>query len=362
MKINTETLNLIRCQECLHELHATEEALECSSCKKVYPLKNGLIFMGFDARRKDEIYAIIEEEREHQNDLEALNRHFKFAYGSFRIALLSINLLQNLVKGERPVALDVGSGGSPFSQMLAKNGFDTFRVELDPNSLYSGLFYQHPNLTTGKHIVADGSLLPFADDSVDVVFCKEFIHHIKDYHLIFAEINRVLKPGGTFLMIEPANKFKFLRTEAENDSINRPGHHLSTIFHYGRSLHKNGFELKRYYLYHYKPSKRFKFVNKLKDYYTNQIKRNETTNTSFIPLKMLMQRIISGQNVIFAQKVKKVAVPENRPRISVIEPSQLILDTSYIQDPRLNGFNTILKHLESELSLAEPSFSNLKDR
>lgn len=347
--MQSETFRLIHCQECLHQLTSTDHELVCNHCGKMYPIHNGLVFMGYDSRKEQEINEIIEEERDHQNNLDEIDKHFEFAQGSFRIALLAIPLLRQFINDTHPVALDVGSGGAPFSQILSDNGFNTYRLELDPNSLYSGLFYQHSDLVTGKHIVADGSLLPFANNSVDVVFCKEFIHHIEEYNHIFAEVNRVLKPGGIFLMIEPTNKFSFLRTEAENESIHRPGHHLTDIFSYARSLHKNGFRIKRYYLYHYKSSLRFKILNKLKASLINQIKFNQPTRSFLHPFKMFLQRVISGQNVIYAQKMEDSLIQAPRASIKVVEPSQLVIDESYIKDSRLEGFNKILRDLKLDL-------------
>lgn len=40
--------------------------------------------------------------------------------------------------------------------------------------------------------------LPFADASFDVVFSKDALLHVADKEALFAEIFRVLKPGGTF--------------------------------------------------------------------------------------------------------------------------------------------------------------------
>ncbi len=47
-------------------------------------------------------------------------------------------------------------------------------------------------------IVTPGEL-PFPDASFDVVFSKDSMIHIPDKHAIYAEILRVLKPGGTFV-------------------------------------------------------------------------------------------------------------------------------------------------------------------
>lgn len=349
MKISTDSLELIRCQKCLNPLEQIDNTLQCKSCGKKYPVCNNLIFMGFDAAKESLMNQIIEEEHAHQNDLENLEADFAFAYPSFKIALLTIPVLRKLVDKKNAVALDIGSGGAPFAKMLTEQGFNTFRLELDPNSLYSGFIFDHPDLGLGKNIVSDASILPFADNSVDVVFSKEFIHHIEDYEVIFAEINRILKKGGVFLMIEPANKFSFLRSKKENESIKQIDHHLTSIFNYRRGLRKNGFRIKRYYLYHYLKSKRIKILNKLKEYLVRQIRRKSTTFHLLIPFKMLMQRIISGQNIIYAEKVRKSKFVMDRPNIKIVDPFRLVIDESFINDPRLERYHEILDEVRREV-------------
>ena len=44
--------------------------------------------------------------------------------------------------------------------------------------------------------------LPFTDASFDVVFSKDALLHVPDKDALFAEIFRVLKPGGVFAAIE----------------------------------------------------------------------------------------------------------------------------------------------------------------
>src|SRR3954452_21456800 len=42
----------------------------------------------------------------------------------------------------------------------------------------------------------DGDRLPFADDSFDIVFCKQVLEHVRDPRLVLAEVARVLVAGG----------------------------------------------------------------------------------------------------------------------------------------------------------------------
>jgi ubiquinone/menaquinone biosynthesis C-methylase UbiE len=48
--------------------------------------------------------------------------------------------------------------------------------------------------------VGDGSALPFADGSVDLVMCNSVLHHLEQPARLFAEIARVIAPGGAILL------------------------------------------------------------------------------------------------------------------------------------------------------------------
>ena len=59
--------------------------------------------------------------------------------------------------------------------------------------------------------VADAELLPYADDTFDVVIGHAVLHHIPDLDLAFREILRVLKPGGRFVFAgEPTRHGEFV--------------------------------------------------------------------------------------------------------------------------------------------------------
>jgi len=100
----------------------------------------------------------------------------------------------NAIRHERNhKLLDFGCGVGGHRQALQSLGFH-----------WTGINYRD-GMATGAAVVAetdrdilfyDGKTLPFADDHFDVVYSFQTFEHIHHIDLTFAEIWRVLKPGG----------------------------------------------------------------------------------------------------------------------------------------------------------------------
>ena len=66
----------------------------------------------------------------------------------------------------------------------------------------------------GSHLSfaqGDATRLPLASDAYDTVFMLGGIHHVPDRAALFAEVARILKPGGWFYFREPVNDFALWR-------------------------------------------------------------------------------------------------------------------------------------------------------
>lgn len=83
--------------------------------------------------------------------------------------------------------------------------------------------------------VADGCHLPYKDNSFDGVYSTEAIEHVHDLDLMFDNVKRVLKPGGTFLICNDSNALNTEFREAtfkmweERDGSDEHADFLKTI-------------------------------------------------------------------------------------------------------------------------------------
>jgi ubiquinone/menaquinone biosynthesis C-methylase UbiE len=112
---------------------------------------------------------------------------------------------QKLVKalgGEKrasfPEALEIGSGTGYFSLNLVQLGV----IErLTATDISPGMLQRLAGTAAGlglevKTVRTEAEVLPFADESFDLVFGHAVLHHIPDLDKAFAEFRRVLRPGG----------------------------------------------------------------------------------------------------------------------------------------------------------------------
>ena len=65
------------------------------------------------------------------------------------------------------------------------------------------IFDQNNNNKNLSLINSNGLSLPFSDNSFDIIICSEVLEHIDDYRGIINEVERLLVPGGTFIVSVP---------------------------------------------------------------------------------------------------------------------------------------------------------------
>lgn len=125
-----------------------------------------------------------------------------FHTGGFR-ASLDLLTLSGIRAGDR--VLDIGAGLAGAARMLAHSpGCRVDCVELSPDyctgaALLNRLTGLNRRINIHK---ASALALPFADDIFDAVWMQNVGMNIADKHKLYAEVCRVLKPGGKFAFQE----------------------------------------------------------------------------------------------------------------------------------------------------------------
>jgi SAM-dependent methyltransferase len=94
--------------------------------------------------------------------------------------------------------LELGPGYGITTSWLAKHGGNLTAVEVDPAMAADlrGKFDGEVDVREG-----DGAALPFPDGTFDTVVCFTMLHHVPSpaqQDRLFAEAQRVLRPGGVF--------------------------------------------------------------------------------------------------------------------------------------------------------------------
>ncbi len=98
--------------------------------------------------------------------------------------------------------LELGPGRGEFLHEFAELGFEA-------TGLDSSLFTDRKFSEAIQVADLDGQPFPLESNSVDVVFNKSVIEHIHNTDLFLSEIYRVLKPGGTVIIMTPDWKAQF---------------------------------------------------------------------------------------------------------------------------------------------------------
>ena len=212
----------LRCVYCSGQdivLSEKRTGYSCPACGAIHPLVDGMPFFGkyaeTDIASLMEITAVAAAIPDKGNidfslwekvcaafhgdgDMEAVRaalgasaEYFPHRYGEWemwRVLLRGIDLVGAKV-------LDVGAG----------EGFDAWRL-VRKGAAVTALEYNSALAAVGRHRLPEirwiggfSHVLPFRDETFDVVVCNAALHHMLDIPAAIGEFLRVLKPGGRFL-------------------------------------------------------------------------------------------------------------------------------------------------------------------
>lgn len=156
---------------------------------------------------------------------------------SFLLRRRLFHALRQRLKHTQGIALDIGCGSKPYRS-------------LTPTSIYIGIEVNqagHSHAQESVDVVYDGSALPFAEASFDLVLCSEVLEHARDPAHLLREIRRILRPGAILVLTvpfawgeheQPYDEHRWTsfglhrlltHTGFPDSDVERSGHHLEAI-------------------------------------------------------------------------------------------------------------------------------------
>jgi ubiquinone/menaquinone biosynthesis C-methylase UbiE len=118
--------------------------------------------------------------------------------GELRYRLRCLDKLEHPFRGDESV-LDCGCGNGGVARILRRRVREVTAIDVEP----SGDWQDEAGLT---FLVADAEQLPFENETFDLVHSKDSLHHMSSPEHALAEYHRVLRPGGSVLIVE-ANRY-----------------------------------------------------------------------------------------------------------------------------------------------------------
>jgi len=110
------------------------------------------------------------------------------------------HLLAKAISGLTPGrALDIGAAGGGNTRVLRQHGWDAIALEYGADGA---------EVAHGRGLATlrgAATRLPLADASLDLVVAFDLLEHLVDDDAAVAEVRRVLKPTGTYLVAVPAD-------------------------------------------------------------------------------------------------------------------------------------------------------------
>ncbi|MBI3312990.1 MAG: class I SAM-dependent methyltransferase [Candidatus Omnitrophica bacterium] len=229
-----EILEWLRCPDCRksdwklevlteNEREIREGKLKCGSCPKTLEIKGGILdVLGTElpeevAHEKEHAeafgYLVTAEGEKCPINRETLDRfrdlfislpagdgsHFFKSGGSFdnqagnaERFFKTLDLLK-LKGGDR--VLEVGASFGWSAWRFAQRGCSVVALDVTNYLMAADLYFEEDG-NYFERVMADMSILPFKDETFDIIFSHSVIHHCKDLGRLFSEFRRVLRPGG----------------------------------------------------------------------------------------------------------------------------------------------------------------------
>jgi len=100
--------------------------------------------------------------------------------------------------------LDVGSGQGMLAMEFARRGFEVVSVDVDPDEQMTAILNAQLEELSGRitFMATDARTVPFRDGAFGGAAAMDALHHLVEGPPVFAEMLRVVSPGGRIVLAE----------------------------------------------------------------------------------------------------------------------------------------------------------------
>ena len=112
-------------------------------------------------------------------------------------------ILQHMGDIQGKLLLDLGCGAGENSVYFGKKGARCVATDYSPGMVEVALKLADANGVTIEGCTANAMALDFPDNTFDLVYASNLLHHIPDPKIALKEMHRVLKPGGKACFWDP---------------------------------------------------------------------------------------------------------------------------------------------------------------
>jgi SAM-dependent methyltransferase len=99
--------------------------------------------------------------------------------------------------------LDIGAGLGESSVYFALRGASVTTVDISPQMVETALALGKKFGVELQGIVSSGEFLNVPEETYDLIYVANTIHHVQDRDRLFSQMQRALKPGGRFFSYDP---------------------------------------------------------------------------------------------------------------------------------------------------------------
>jgi SAM-dependent methyltransferase len=222
--VRAEFAEQLRCPACrrdhtlqLHldasdEREVREGLLRCAACQTEFFVRRGVVELLHDPPAHIVVEAaglerFAGEMREKGWDRELVRRLPNIEHGYWYVQARSMHQLLTtvpFVPGQS--VLDIGSNTCWAANHFAERGLEAIALDIattELQGLYTAEYFIDDGHVFFERVLGSMDTIPLASSSLDYVYCCEVLHHNDPAGLrrTFAEIFRVLRPGGRLLMV-----------------------------------------------------------------------------------------------------------------------------------------------------------------